>query len=165
MGLSKDSSRTNRAGVKMPKLMKIGELARQTGLSIRTLHYYDAIDLLSPSHRTEVGHRLYGDQDTIRLQQIMSLRQLGFSLKEIRTCLESPDFSLPQVIDLHQSRLREQIAASHLLLERLNAIAQELKTTQSVAIENLMQVMESITMSESYFTPEQQRVLEVRSRS
>ncbi|MBE9129466.1 MerR family DNA-binding protein [Coleofasciculus sp. LEGE 07092] len=46
----------------------------------------------------------------IRLQQILSLRQLGFSLNEIRECLESPDFSLPQVIDLHQARIREQIA-------------------------------------------------------
>ncbi|MDJ0532850.1 MAG: MerR family transcriptional regulator [Xenococcaceae cyanobacterium MO_207.B15] len=61
--------------------MKIGELAKQTGISIRTLHYYDAIGLLSPSHRTSVGYRLYNNQDIIRLQQIVSLRQLRFSLK------------------------------------------------------------------------------------
>ena len=51
----------------MSNLMKIGELAKQTGLSIRTLHYYDEIGLLSPSHRTEVGYRLYRNQDIIRL--------------------------------------------------------------------------------------------------
>ena len=148
----------------MSQFMKISELAKQTGLSIRTLHYYDEIALLSPSNRNELGHRLYSRQDIIRLQQIISLRQLGFSLKEIHECLESPDFSLPQVIDLHRSRVREQITLSHNVLERLDAIARELKTTRSVAIENLIQTMETITMSEQYFTPEQQAVLESRFR-
>ena len=59
----------------MAEAMKIGELAKQTGLSIRTLHYYDEIGLLCPSHRYDIGHRLYSDEDIIRLQQILSLRQ------------------------------------------------------------------------------------------
>ncbi|MEO1402356.1 MAG: MerR family transcriptional regulator [Cyanobacteria bacterium J06635_1] len=142
--------------------MKIGELAKQTGLSVRTLHYYDEIGLLSPSHRTEIGHRLYDAQDITRLQQIVSLRQLGFSLKEIRECLENPEFSLPQVIDLHRARLREQMALSHTLIDRLDAIAADLQTTQSVAVENLIQAMEVITMTTQYFTPEQQAVLDAR---
>lgn len=146
----------------MSGFMKIGELAKQTGLSIRTLHYYDEVGLLSPSHRTEVGHRQYSARDIIRLQQILSLRQLGFSLKEIRECLESPDFSLPQVIDLHRARLREQMALSSILLERLNAIAQELEINQSVSIENLIEAMETISMSGQYFTAEQQATLEAR---
>ncbi|MEM8810660.1 MAG: MerR family transcriptional regulator [Cyanobacteria bacterium P01_G01_bin.38] len=142
--------------------MKIGELAKQTGLSIRTLHYYDEIGLLSPSHRTEIGHRLYSDRDITRLQQIVSLRQLGFSLKEIRECLENPEFSLPQVIDLHRARLREQMALSNTLINRLDAIAADLQNTQSVAVENLIQAMEVITMTTQYFTPEQQVVLDSR---
>lgn len=146
----------------MSSLLKIGELARQTGLSIRTLHYYDEIGLLVPSHRTEADHRLYRDQDIIRLQQILSLRQLGFSLSEIQECLESPEFSLPQVIDLHRARLREQIALSQTLLTRLNGIARELATAQSVAVENLIETMETITMTTHYFTPEQQAVLDHR---
>lgn len=142
--------------------MKIGELAKQTGLSIRTLHYYDEIGLLCPSDRNDIGHRLYSDRDIIRLQQILSLRQLGFALKEIRECLENPDFSLSQVINLHRDRIREQIALSHTLLERLNGVARELETTKSVVVENLIQVMETITMTEQYFTPEQQEVIEAR---
>lgn len=142
--------------------MKIGELAQQTGLSIRTLHYYDEIGLLSPSDRTRSGHRRYCEQDIIRLQRILSLRQLGFSLSEIRDCLENPDYALPQVIDLYCARVREQIALSRTLLKRLNAIANELQTTQSVAVENLIEAMETITMSETYFTPEQQAILEAR---
>ncbi|MEM7713651.1 MAG: MerR family transcriptional regulator [Cyanobacteria bacterium P01_A01_bin.68] len=146
----------------MSEAMKIGELAKQTGLSIRTLHYYDEIGLLCPSHRNDIGHRLYSDEDIIRLQQILSLRQLGFALKEIRECLENPDFSLSQVINLHRDRMREKIALSHTLLERLNGVARELETTKSVAVENLIQVMETITMSEQYFTQEQQEIIESR---
>ena len=146
----------------MMDLIKIGDLAKQTGLSIRTLHYYDEIELLSPSHRTEAGHRLYNSQDIMRLQQILSLRQLGFSLAEVGECLANPEFSLPKVIDLHCARIREQIDLSRTLLKRLNGIAHELQTTQSVAVENLIEAMEAITMTEQYFTPEQQTTLETR---
>ncbi|EDX83485.1 MerR, DNA binding family [Synechococcus sp. PCC 7335] len=148
----------------MSGLLKIGELAKQTGLSVRTLHYYDEIQLLVPSHRSESDHRLYSDRDIIRLQQILSLRQLGFSLSEIRNCLERPGYSLPQVIELHRHRLHEQISLSHTLLNRLNSIVKELETTQSVAVGNLIQTMETITMTTQYFTPEQQKVLDYRLR-
>ena len=148
----------------MASLLKIGELAKQTGLSVRTLHYYDEIELLVPSHRTEADHRLYSDRDIVRLQQILSLRQLGLSLSDIRDCLEDPAYTLPQVIDLHRDRLREQISLSHTLLNRLNGIAKEIETTQSVAVENLIQTMETITMTTQYFTPEQQAVLNTRFR-
>ena len=142
----------------MTDFMKIGDLAKQTGLSIRTLHYYDEIGLLSPSHRTDVGYRLYSNRDIIRLQQIVSLRQLGFSLKEIHECLKNPDLSLQQTIDLHRDRVKEQMSLSHTLLKRLDVISTELQTTQSVAIENLIQVMETVSMSkQQYFTPEQRR--------
>ncbi len=144
--------------------MKIGELAKKTGLSIRTLHYYDEIGLLSPSHRTEVGYRLYSNRDIIRLQQILSLRQLKFSLQEISECLENPAFSLQKTINLHRARVQEQIGLSHTLLKRLNAIARELEATKSVAVENLIETMETITMSEKYFTSEQEAILERRFR-
>ena len=71
--------------------MKVGELAKRTGLSVRALHYYDEIGLLQPSEVTESGHRLYGEAELVRLQQIKSLRQLGFSLDEIRACLDTPN--------------------------------------------------------------------------
>jgi DNA-binding transcriptional MerR regulator len=74
-----------------PASWKVGELAKQTGLSVRTLHYYDEIGLLSPSQRTEAGHRLYTADDIVRLQQVKSLRHLGFTLKEIRDYLNRPD--------------------------------------------------------------------------
>lgn len=148
----------------MSEFIKIGDLAQKTCLSVRTLHYYDEIELLSPSHRNEVGHRLYSELDLIRLQQILSLRQLGFSLSEIRECLENPDFSLARIIDLHRDRLREKMALSRTLLDRLDRMARELETTQSVSVTNLMQAMEAISTIERYLTPEQQKSLADRFR-
>ncbi|NJO43374.1 MAG: MerR family transcriptional regulator [Cyanobacteria bacterium CRU_2_1] len=143
--------------------MKVGELAKQTGVSVRTLHYYDEIKLLSPSHRTESDHRLYRDEDIVRLQQIMSLRQLGFSLEEVRDCLEHPTLSLLRVIQLHTARLQEQIDLSHKLLNRLETIANTLNATDSVSVENLIQTIEAITMYEKYYTPEQAEKIKVRA--
>src|SRR5688572_11231614 len=103
--------------------LKVGELARRTGLTIRTLHHYDEIGLLRPSLHTEAGHRLYTARDIARLQQIVSLRQLGFSLEEVGACLNRADFSPLEVIRLHVARLREQIELQKGLCERLEALA------------------------------------------
>jgi DNA-binding transcriptional MerR regulator len=143
--------------------MKVGELAKQTGISVRTLHYYDEIGLLSPSGRTESDYRLYAEADIIRLQQIMSLRQLGFSLIEIKECLQKPDFSLHHTIQLHIVRLREQIELSQKLLHRLEAIDSYGAT--SINIENLIQTIEAIIMFEKYYTPEQLETLKQRRES
>jgi MerR family transcriptional regulator, thiopeptide resistance regulator len=143
--------------------MKVGELAKQTGISVRTLHYYDEIGLLSPSGRTEADYRLYDGADIIRLQKIMSLRQLGFSLIEIKECLQKPGFSLHHTIQLHITRLREQIELSQKLLHRLEAIASH--KAKSINIEDLIQTIEAITMFEKYYTPEQLETLKQRRES
>jgi hypothetical protein len=64
-----------------PAAWKVGELAKRTGLSVRTLHHYEEIGLLSPSSRTEAGHRLYATDDIVRLQQIKSLCHMAFFLE------------------------------------------------------------------------------------
>src|SRR6186997_1280435 len=103
--------------------LKVGELARRTGLTIRTLHHYDEIGLLKPSLHTEAGHRLYTAEDVARLQQVLSLRQLGFTLEEVRDCLTQPGFAPAEVIGLHLARLREQIELQRKLYVRLEIIA------------------------------------------
>jgi MerR family transcriptional regulator, thiopeptide resistance regulator len=142
-------------------LLKVGDLARQTGVSVRTLHHYDEIGLLSPSGRTEAGYRLYATDDILRLQRIVSLRQIGFSLEEIRECLKQCNFSLSEVIQLHITGLREQIEQSNKLLKRLEMIA-EMNSTESVSVEDLMQTIEAICMFEKYYTPEQLETLKQR---
>ncbi len=144
-------------------------MARETGLSVRALHYYDEIGLLSPSRRTEAGHRLYDAGDVARLQQIKSLSHLGFGLEEVRDCLDRPDYSLHKVIELHIARLREQIELQRKLCNSLEAIASRLGQTGEVSAEECVEtIMEVISMSErleKYYTPEQREELEQRRRS
>jgi MerR family transcriptional regulator, thiopeptide resistance regulator len=135
--------------------LKVGELARRAGLTVRTLHHYDAIGLLKPSLHTEAGYRLYTAGDIARLQRVVSLRQLGFSLEEVRDCLERPEFSPLEVIDLHVARLREQIEMQRKLCGRLEALADHLRAAGEVSADEFLRTIEEMTMIEKYFTPEQ----------
>lgn len=91
------------------KRLKVGDLATRADSSVRALHYYEELGLPVPSHRTTYGHRLYTGEDVVRLQQIKSLRALGFSLEEVRECLRSPRYSPINVIEDHAARAREQL--------------------------------------------------------
>lgn len=85
-------------------MMKVSELSKLSGLSVRTLHYYDEIGLLKPGEVSEAGYRGYGEEAVERLSQVMFFRELGFPLKDIRGILESPSFdrnaALEQQIEL-----------------------------------------------------------------
>jgi len=143
---------------------KVGELARRTGLSVRTLHYYDEIGLLSPSARTASGHRLYTAGDVARLQQIRSLRQLGLSLGEIRDWLRHPGHSPLGVIRRHLERLREQIEQQRRLGRLLEAIAARYGAAEEVSVAELTTTIEVMTMLEKYYDPQQLERLEERRR-
>jgi MerR family transcriptional regulator, thiopeptide resistance regulator len=145
---------------------KIGDLAKQTGLSIRTLHYYDEIGLLKPSQHTEAGHRLYTEKDIIRLQQIVSLRQLGFSLEEIKNCLEKPNFEPIAVMRSQIAKLHQQIELQQRLAKLLESIVTRLQVAEAVSVNDLIQAIEVSTMTEDlfnkYYTPEQRQYLDHR---
>jgi DNA-binding transcriptional MerR regulator len=143
-------------------MWKVGELAKQTGLSIRMLRYYDEIGLLAPSARTPSGHRLYGPDDVTRLQRIQSLRQLGFALEEVAECLRRPEFTLERVVELHLARVREQIRAQQRIQQRLETIAAHLRAADDVSVDEFIRTIEAITMSEKYLTPEQMREIDGR---
>src|SRR3982750_4562640 len=106
---------------------KVGELAGETGLTVRTLNHYDEIGLLKPSRRTQSGHRLYGEADVTRLQQVTSLRQLGLPLEQIRDLLARRGVSPREIVGLHLARVREQIELQRSLCERLERIAKTLE--------------------------------------
>ena len=142
--------------------LKVGELARRAGVSVRALHHYDEIGLLAPASRTESGHRRYADAEVVRLQQIVSLRQLGLSLDEIRACLLDPGYSPRRVIDLHIARLREGIAAQRRLCERLEALAGSLDSKEDVSVAEVLETIKEITWMEKYYTPEQLEELKRR---
>ncbi|MHB8646142.1 MAG: MerR family transcriptional regulator [Thermomicrobiales bacterium] len=148
-----------------PDAMRVGELAKRTGLSVRALHHYDAIGLLAPSRHSEAGYRLYTAADIARLQQIMSLRQLGFSLAQIGDCLNRGDLSAMQVIEMHLAGVREQIARQQALCERLEVIAQRLRSAAQPSVTELMQTIEVMNRMEKHYSPEQQEWLKERRQA
>ncbi len=80
------------------KLMSVHEVAELTGITARTLHYYDEIGLLKPTKVTDAGYRMYDGTALSRLQSVLLFRELEFPLKEIKSILDSPDFDQSEVI-------------------------------------------------------------------
>ncbi len=76
----------------------VKEVSKLTGVSVRTLHYYDAIGLLEPTKVTDAGYRMYDDTSLSRLQNILLFRELQFPLKEIKEILDSPNFNQEEAI-------------------------------------------------------------------
>ena len=145
--------------------LKVGELAKRTGLTVRTLHHYDEMGLLKPSLHTEAGYRLYTRGDVARLQQVLSMRQLGFALEEIRDCLDRPGFAPLEVIRLHIARLREQIELQQKLCERLETLVERFRTAEEVSADEFLYTIEVMTMIEKYYTPEQLAQLDARAKA
>ena len=79
-------------------MKSITEIAKQTGISVRTLHHYDAIGLLKPTFVAESGYRYYDDAAVERLYLILLFRELEFPLKDIGKILDSPDFDRNRVL-------------------------------------------------------------------
>lgn len=98
--------------------LKINEAAKLTGISVRTLHYYDQIGLLHPEETTEAGYRLYGEASMERLQQILFFRELGFSLKDIQKIMNNPAFDRTGALENH----RRLLVLQRDRLERLIAL-------------------------------------------
>ena len=93
----------------------VKEISRLTGISVRTLHYYDEIDLLKPTKITDAGYRLYDDTALERLHSILLFRELQFPLKEIKAILDHADFDI-------KTALKEQIMLLELQRNRLDEI-------------------------------------------
>lgn len=88
--------------------MKVKKVSQLTGVSVRTLHHYDDIGLLTPDCTTVAGYRLYSDDNLATLQQILFFRELGFSLKKIKELLTSPSFSRQEAFEMQRKMLLEK---------------------------------------------------------
>ena len=144
-------------------LLKIGELARLTGLSVRTLHHYDNIGLLSPSARTQAGYRLYQRGDMDRLHRIMALRRFGLSLAEIATSLASSDLPLSAIVAKQIAMLDQQLAQATSLRARLLDLQTQLEQGQEPELADWLSTMEQMTMYDKYFTQDEMRQLPMLS--
>lgn len=132
---------------------KVGELAKLTGLTIRTLRYYDQISLFSPSGYSESGHRLYNESDFSRLQQILSLKELGLSLEEIHHILSNDHYNPLEAVNLQISRLRENIKIQQKLLKELLNVSSLMQMNEPLTVEDFTQLFAMMKKShEKYFS-------------
>ncbi|MEU6563356.1 MerR family transcriptional regulator [Nocardia nova] len=126
--------------------VKVGVLAASAGLTVRTLHYYDEIGLLSPSQRTGAGHRLYTARDVERLYRIGLLRQLGLQLDEVAAALNDPEWDLMGTMNRHIGRLDERLGIEHRLRNRLAAMADTLAQHKKPDTHELLDTLEDMAM-------------------
>lgn len=98
---------------------RVGELAAATGLTVRTLHYYEQIGLLTPSGRSPAGHRIYDASDEARLYRVSLLRRLGMDLAEVRRVLDDPAWDLTSALQAHLAALDARLDATARLRSRV----------------------------------------------
>ena len=146
------------------KLYKVGDLAQLAGVSVRTLHHYEAIGLLVPSSRTASAHRLYARSDVERLMRILALTGLGFSLEQVRTALDDETLTPSRLLDTHLTRSRELLEEQAVLCARLEHLRDALKAGRD-EIETLFETMEVLTMIEKYYTKDQLAQLDERRQA
>lgn len=132
----------------MKQLWKVGELAKLTGLTLRTLRFYDQIGLFSPSAYSDSGHRLYNEADLSRLQQILSLKELGLSLEEIQSIVTGGHFSPLQIVSLQIARLTETIRVQQKLLAELESVSDLMLLKQPVTVEDFTKLLEMMKKSQ-----------------
>nr|WP_077324207.1 MerR family transcriptional regulator [Virgibacillus siamensis] len=88
--------------------MKVKEVADLVSISVRTLHHYDEIGLLTPEQITDSGYRIYSNHDLETLQQILFFKELGFPLKKIKEIIGSPAFDREEALEMHRNLLLEK---------------------------------------------------------
>ena len=120
----------------MTREWTVGELAQQAGVSVRTLHHYDQIGLLSPT-RSAAGHRRYTEPDVARLTQVVALRSLGLSLGEIRRCLDSGE-ALVATLTRQLRDLDLRVAQTTALRDRLATVVARLQSGHDLDSHDLM---------------------------
>src|SRR5919197_1928966 len=139
---------------------RIGELAKVAGVTVRTLHHYDELGLLSPSARTGGGHRLYTAEEVERLYRLLALRGLGLPLDEIGALLETSD-GVAETVRRHLERVERQASALNELRTRLTQLLAALDGGEDSS-QGFLDALEAMSMFEKYYTPEQLQQLEER---
>lgn len=140
-------------------VLKIGELASRTGLTVRALHHYDNIGLLTPSARADSGYRLYNRADVARLHRIQALRKFGMSLADIATFLDSEDAPFADIVAQQIDALDKQIEQASALRGHLARLQQQMAGEDDPALEDWLDSLEQMKLYEQYFTPEELRRL------
>lgn len=140
------------------QVWKVGELAAEAGLTVRTLHHYDRIGLVCPAGRTGAGHRLYTARDVERLYQVLALRHLGLGLDQIADLLEGT-LEMGQVLSAHRDFLAAQLAATRELHAMVAVLAATAESRPDTSVDRFLELIRRTVMVDDtfqeYFTEEQ----------
>ncbi|RFP14886.1 MULTISPECIES: MerR family transcriptional regulator [unclassified Duganella] len=136
-------------------VLKIGELAARSGLTVRALHHYDSIGLLTPSARAASGYRLYNRDDVARLHHIQALRRFGMSLADIATFLASPDAPFADIVAQQIAALGKQIEQATTLRLQLTQLQDTLSSGRSPELSDWLATLEEMDLYDKYFTREE----------
>ena len=152
------------------QLFQAREFAARAGVTVRTLHHYDRLGLLKPSRRTGAGYRLYGARDFARLQQIVTLKFIGLSLKQIKELLAGQEFDLATTLRLQRWILAEQRSRLDRALEAITRAERLTAERGAPDWEAFKQIVEVITMSDmdwtkKYYSEEAQQKIAARQQT
>ncbi|HEX8183650.1 MAG TPA: MerR family transcriptional regulator [Blastocatellia bacterium] len=141
------------------------EFAELAGVTVRALHHYDRLRLLRPSGRTAAGYRLYGEGDFARLQQIVTLKFIGFSLKQIKELLDRGSFDLSAALRLQREIIKEKRRHLDLAIQAIEKAERVMSSGGEPDWEAFKKVIEVINMQKDmdwmnkYYSEEAQQKL------
>ena len=115
----------------------VKQVAKMSGVSVRTLHFYDETGLLKPARQSANGYRLYEEPQLLMLQQILFYRELGFELKDIKGILGRADFEKVAALQSHRKVLQENLARTRTLIETIDKTIKHLKGTKKMKSEEM----------------------------
>lgn len=161
---------TQKGGITLDqRFYQTSQFAQKASVSIRTLRYYDKVGLLSPSQYTQAGYRLYTDRDLLYLQQILALKFLGFSLDEIKICLQTEPQQFQHVLVRQRAMLYEKRLQLEKIIQAIDRAENELHSDQSnwesiVSVIQVMQMQQNNDWRNKYFSNEQLQKMEELSK-
>lgn len=146
-------------------LLKIGELAKRTGVTIRALRHYDEIGLLSPSTRTEGGFRLYGPEDVGKLYRIQALCRLNLPLAEVQKALTVGGATFPDIMEKQIAFLNHQISHAVALRDHLAELQLRLHQSDALSLDDWINALAQMSAVSKYFNDDERRVLAAQRAS
>ncbi len=126
----------------------VTSVAKLAGVSVRTLHHYDAIGLLRPAALSEAGYRQYSDADLERLQQILFFRELEFSLQEIKQILERPDFDRRAALLTHRTLLMQKQTRLQAILRSVDQTLEAMERGETMEKDAMFEVFNDPKLKE-----------------
>lgn len=115
----------------------VKQVAAMSGVSVRTLHFYDEAGLLKPAYCGANGYRFYKEPQLLKLQQILFYRELGFELKRIKRILGRRDFEKIAALESHRKVLEKNLTRTHRLIETIDQTIEHLKGTKKMKSEEM----------------------------